>query len=45
MNFPTPVLVSGQQLSSLTAGFSEIRAVGRSENPGGENIKLVVSLA
>ena len=38
---PTPVLVSGQQLSSLTVGFSETRAVGRSENPGGSNIKVV----
>ena len=39
--FSTPVLVSGQQLSSLTVGFSETRAVGRSENPGGSNIKVV----
>ena len=38
------MLVSGQQLSSLTVGFSEIRAVGRSENPGGANIKVVAPL-
>ena len=43
--FPTPVLVSGQQLSSLTAGFSEFRAIGRSENLGEANINVVGSPA